>query len=193
MNSQKNIYLISVIRQAKKGERKGQSKLMKVFWSDVYHYILKKTANKEEAEDISIESFTKVFNKLELYKEELDFRTWLISIAQNTMLDHIRKRKIQNISLDQPSIYKRFISGLALQEHSPEEILILKQFVKKIQEKINQLPPKYQKIIRLRFLEEKTYKEIAEHLQVSMSLVKIQLLRAKKLLSKNLRPEIYFH
>ncbi|XCI75432.1 MAG: RNA polymerase sigma factor [Flavobacteriales bacterium] len=188
MNPQTNIDLITIIHQAKKGTQRAQSLLMRIFWNDVYHYVLKKIHDNNEAEDIAIETFTKVFNKLKLYNENFDFHTWLIAIAHNTMLDHLRRQKIQNISLDQSSGYTNFAYSLILEGHSPEERLISKQTVKHIRENIERLPLKYQKVVRLRFLEEKTYKEIAQELHLSMSQVKIQLLRAKKLLLKTLRP-----
>ncbi|XOD68552.1 MAG: RNA polymerase sigma factor [Flavobacteriales bacterium AspAUS03] len=188
MNPQRNINLISIIRQAKKGTQKAQSLLMRIFWNDVYHYVLKKIHDDDEAEDIAIETFTKVLNKLKLYNENFNFHTWLITIAHNTMLDHFRQQKIQNISLDQFSVHTDFLSSLILEEHSPEEKLISKQTVKQIRDSIERLPLKYKKVVRLRFLEEKTYKEISKELFISMNQVKIQLLRAKKLLLKILRP-----
>lgn len=136
MNSQKNIDLITIILQAKKGKQRGSNQINKSLLDRCIFLYIEKISDKEKAEYIAIESFTKIFNKLELYKQELDFRTWLIVIAQNTMLDHIRKTKIQNISLDQPCIYERLVSDLTLQEHSPEESLISKQGVKQIQEKL---------------------------------------------------------
>lgn len=84
--------LQTVIFEAKKGKRQAQNLLMDIFWDNVFNYVYQKIKDEEEAEDIAIETFTKVFAKLKLYNADFDFKTWLLSIAHNTMIDHIRKK-----------------------------------------------------------------------------------------------------
>lgn len=167
-----------IIQLAKKGNRQSQNVLMDLFWDNVYSYVFFKINDEEEAEDISIETFTKVFAKLKLYNDDFDFKTWLISIAHNTMIDHIRRSPKLNISLDDESYSFEIPEDLP----SPEETLIQKQTNHQLLALLQQLKPEYRKIIELRYLEEKTYKEIAEELELSMANVKVRLLRARQLL-----------
>ena len=174
--------LESLIVDAKKGKRAAQNHLIEIFWQQVYNYVYLKIRNEEEAEDITIETFTKVLSKLKLYNEDFDFKTWVISIAHNTMIDHIRRSPILNISIDDEFNKLLIIDS----EKSPEDYLILQQDNDKVLKAINNLPLKYQRIIELRFLEDKTYKEIAEDLDLSLPNVKVRVLRARQLLAEAL-------
>lgn len=180
MNSEK---LQLLIADAKKGKRQAQNVLMDLFWSNVYHYVFSKIQDENESEDIAIETFTKVFAKLKLYNDDFDFKTWLLSIAHNTMIDHIRKSSVLNISLDDENRFFEIEEDLP----TPEESLILKQDNDAVTTFIAKLKPEYKRIIELRYLEDKTYKEIAEELNLSLANVKVRLLRAKQLLQEILK------
>jgi len=168
-----------IIIDARKGKRHAQNLLIEFLWSQVYNYVFFKIKNEEEAEDITIETFTKVLSKLKLYNDDFDFKTWVISIAHNTMIDHIRKSPELNLSIDEDN-NKLQIKGV---EKSPEDYLILQQDNDEILKAIDLLPIKYKRIIELRFLEDKTYKEIAEELNLSLPNVKVRVLRARQLLA----------
>ena len=170
--------LENIILEAKKGKRNAQNAVIELLWNKVYGYVYGKIRNEEEAEDIAIETFTKVFAKLKLYNEDFDFTTWVISIAHNTMIDHIRKSPKLNISIDDETNLLEILED----QPSPEEYLILKQDNDKLTNAIARLKEPYQKIIELRYIEDKTYKEIAEELNLSLPNVKVRLLRAKQLL-----------
>lgn len=177
--------LQSLISEAKKGKRQEQNLLMDLFWNNVFDYVLSKIKDEEETEDIAIETFTKVFAKLKLYNSDFDFKTWLISVAHNTMIDHIRKSPKLNISLDDEN-YK-----IEIEEElpTPEENLIQKQANDDLRSQLKKLKPEYRHILELRFLEERTYKEIADELNLSMANVKVRLLRARQLLREILNTE----
>ena len=68
--------LENIILEAKKGKRNAQNAVIELLWEKVYNYVLSKVRNEEESEDITIETFTKVFAKLKLYNEDFDFTTW---------------------------------------------------------------------------------------------------------------------
>lgn len=63
------------------------------FWNDVYGFLLKRTENENDAEDITIQTFSRAFDKIDSYKEKYKFKTWLITIAKNIHVDFLRKRK----------------------------------------------------------------------------------------------------
>ncbi|RLZ12226.1 RNA polymerase sigma factor [Faecalibacter macacae] len=177
--------LDQIIVDAKKGKRNAQNLLIELLWSQVYYYVFLKIKNEEEAEDITIETFTKVLSKLKLYNEDFDFKTWVISIAHNTMIDHIRKTPELNLSIDDGFNFRMLNDS----EKSPEDYLILKQDTDKVLKAIDLLSPKYKRIVELRFLEDKTYKELAEDLGLSLPNVKVRVLRARQLLAEILEKE----
>ncbi len=170
--------LLELIEEAKKGRQFEQTTLMNLFWDKIYYFILSKIHDKTDAEDITILTFTKAFRKLKLYNEDFDFGTWIRAIAYNTMIDHIRAKPELNVSLDNEITHL----DLEAMMPSPEQHLIIKQDNKKLMKAIENLPEIYQKVIKLRFWEEKTYKDIAMELNLTMSNVKVRILRARNLL-----------
>ena len=177
--------LLQIIEEAKKGKQFEQTTLMNLFWDKIYYYILSKIHNTTDAEDVAIRTFTKAFRKLKLYNEDFDFGTWLRAIAHNTMIDHIRAKPELNVSLDNELTHL----NLAAMMPSPEQHLIIKQDNKKLMKAIENLPEIYQKVIQLRFLEEKTYKDISLELDLTMSNVKVRILRARNLLEIEMKKD----
>ncbi|MBA5791269.1 RNA polymerase sigma factor [Flavobacterium sp. xlx-214] len=171
-----------LIKKAQKGNQSAFTSLLDVYWSEVYHFILKRTENETDAEDISIETFAKAFDKLASYKDEFAFNTWLIAIAKNVHIDLIRKRKNnETINLDEDEEY--FFNTI-IDEDTLEDQLIFEQNLATLKLCIKQLKPHYQQIIQLRYFQERSYNEIAEIINEPLNNVKIKILRAKKLLTE---------
>ncbi len=177
--------LQSLIQDAKRGNRTAQTTLMNLMWDRVYYFILSRVHNEHDAEDITIRTFTKVFQKLKLYNESFDFATWVRSIAYNTMVDFIRKKPNPKVSLDDDYSTIDIESATP----TPEQDLILKQNNTQLLQSIENLPKIYQDVIKLRYLEDKTYKEIADELGLSMANVKIRISRGRKLLEEAMQEE----
>lgn len=175
--------LQSLITNAKKGKQSAQTALMNLFWDKVYYFVLSRIKNETDAEDITIRTFTKVFRKLKLYNEDFDFLTWVRAIAYNTMIDQIRKKPELNISLDNELTSIDIEAAVP----TPEQHFIIKQDNKKLMKAIQNLPEIYQRIIELRFLEEMTYKDIAQELNLTLSNVKVRILRARNLLEEYMK------
>lgn len=176
--------LIQLVEDCEKGKQAAQTTLMNLFWDQVFYYVLSKIHHKADAEDISIETFTKVFQKLSLYNEDFDFSTWVRAIAHNTMIDYIRKKTELNISIDDDVLRHLDLASLV---PNPEQSLILEQSTEQLMLHVGDLPRIYREIIRLRFLEDKSYNQIAEELNLSLSNVKVRLLRAKALLEEAMK------
>ncbi|TDL99321.1 MAG: RNA polymerase subunit sigma-24 [Flavobacteriaceae bacterium] len=165
------------------GKPLAQSFILETYWGEVFRYVFSKIGQEEQAEDITIETFTKVFAKISLYDTSMDFKTWIIAIAHNTMVDWTRKRKIHVESLEVDFLDKK----LFLDEPSPEEAFINKQDKQYIESLIRTLSPGYQKVIQLFYMEEKSYKEISQELNISLANVKVRLLRAKQILEEKIK------
>jgi len=176
----KNIDIPELIEKARKKDQKAFNTLLNTYWSDVYRFQFSKTEDEDEAEDITIKTFSKAFDKIHLYNERYNFKTWLISISKNIFLDHVRKQRTDTISINkkESEAYKIF-------DESPtaEDQLINDQHLVELLAYIKQLKPHYQEIINLRYFREMSYKEMAEDLNEPMSNIKVKLLRAKKLLA----------
>lgn len=168
--------LNELIQLSKQNDSKAQSLLMNKFWYDVKSYVLSLVKEDADAEDVTIETFTKVFSKLELYNSDFDFKNWVISIAHNTALDLLRKRKNFNLS------FENYQYNSLEKSPSVEELLIQKQAEDTFLDKIKSLDEKYKKVLELRYLEDMSVIEISEKLEISISNTKVRLMRAKKLI-----------
>ena len=81
------------IAKAKKNNQKAFNFLLDEFWDYVYGYQLKRVTNEYDAEDITIQTFSKAFDKIDKYDEKYAFKTWLITISKNIQIDLHRKEK----------------------------------------------------------------------------------------------------
>ena len=175
--------LLHQIEMAKAGNQAAYKYLLDTFWGDVYAFQLKRTRNEYDAEDITIQTFSKAFDKLHTFKEKYTFKTWLITISKNIHIDLIRKMKasIRSETADEET---EKVNRIADETPSIEDTLISEQHLAQLLSDIKQLKPPYQEVINLRYFQEKSYKEIALLLKEPMSNVKVKLLRAKKLLAQ---------
>ncbi len=172
---------LKLIIEAQEGKQSAYKELLNLYWNDVHTFQLFRTSDENLAEDITIQTFSKAFDNLELYKHNYSFKSWLLSISKNLHIDEMRKRKTMTISLDDEREHSQSIQD---DSPSPEDQLIIKQNLAELLVFIKQLKPHYQKVIHLRYFQELSYKEIAVHMEEPINNVKVKLLRAKKLLSE---------
>ena len=174
--------IIDAIEKAKKNDQIAFNFLLDTFWNDVYGFQLKRTQNENDAEDITIQTFSKAFDKIHTYNPDYEFKTWLITISKNIHIDLVRKRKssISNtIDRDEEDDFYDVID----ESPSPEDKLITEQNLAKLLRDIKKLKPHYQEVINLRYFQELSYNEISEQLNEPINNIKVKLLRAKKLLA----------
>lgn len=171
---------------AQKGDERSFSFLLNTFWNDVYNYLLAQYKNENNAEEITLVTFTRAFEKINTYNANYSFKTWLIAIAKNSYLDLLRQQKknAHNIAVSQTDEEDKTLYNIADDAPTKEDQLITEQNLKNLLACIKKLKPRYQEIINLRYFQELSYKEISEKLNEPINNVKIKLLRAKKLLAE---------
>ncbi|MBM6500739.1 MAG: sigma-70 family RNA polymerase sigma factor [Flavobacterium sp.] len=171
------------IEQAKKGDQIAFTSLLDHYWNEVYGFMLKRTENETDSEDITIETFSKAFDKIASYNPDFQFNTWLIAIAKNVHIDMLRKKK-STLFVEITDEEDQQAYNVADSSPSAEDELITEQNLSRLLQFIKELKPHYQEVIQLRYFQEMSYQEIAEQLNEPLSNVKIKLLRAKKLLAE---------
>lgn len=174
--------LKTTIEKAKAGNQIAFSNLLDTFWNDVYGFQLIRTQNENDAEDITIRTFSKAFDKIDTYDSSYNFKTWLITISKNLHVDLIRKRKRNQFESADNS--GEAIKKVLDDAPSAEDRLIIEQNLATLLHDIKQLKPNYQKVINLRFFNELSYAAISKELNEPINNVKVKLLRAKKLLAE---------
>jgi len=165
----------------------------------VYGFILSKIKDEMTAEELASDVMIKVHKSLHTYKEELSkFQTWLFNIAKNTVIDHIRKKTLSTVPLDQ--VYVEWQQGehpqidqlhaLRDRESNPEEALIHKEVARTMYEKFETLPENQKLIASLHFFDGLSYDEISTELNLPLGTVKATLHHARTALMTTLPVEM---
>ena len=148
----------------------------------IYTMLLKFSGNSDDVEDLMQEAFMKAYLKIGLYDAKYDFGAWIYAIARNTFVDFSRSRKSnalnsQNIPLE---------SGNATQTSAPtpEDYIINAQQRAQIERYIAMLPEDYRQLFELRFIDEYSYEEIAEKLDMKLGTVKTRIFRVRNMMCK---------
>ncbi|OYT16024.1 MAG: RNA polymerase subunit sigma-24 [Bacteroidetes bacterium 4572_77] len=175
-----------LVLEALKGSQDAYAELMKNYKDSLYFMLLKMTNNATDAEDLTIEAFSKAFKRIESYSPKYAFSTWLFKIATNNAIDFIRKKKQRTLSIDRS--YSSKEEGTNLSQHieskglDPEETIIKEQKIKLMRGVVEKLKPHYRTLIELRYFKEYSYDEIAQELELPLGTVKAQLFRAREFL-----------
>lgn len=171
------------IENALKGDQSSYTFLLNHYWNEVYGFMLRRTENETNAEDISIETFAKAFDKLSTYNSQFQFNTWLISIAKNVHIDNIRKKNA-SLFVETSQEDARLFYNIPDNTPTIEDKIITEQNLSQLLRFIKELKPDYQELIQLRYFQEMSYQEIANKIEEPLSNVKIKILRAKRMLAE---------
>lgn len=180
---------LELVNKAIAGDQNAYARLLRRYWDSIYFMLLKMVHNQDDSEDLTIEAFGKAFKNLDNYTPEYAFSTWLFKIANNNAIDFIRRQKGKMVPIDHQGRNQEDESLIQLPSNAldPEEELIRKQKAILLHELVDQLKPRYSKLVNLRYYQEYSYEEIAKELELPIGTVKAQLFRAKELLSTILK------
>ena len=181
-----------LISKAKSGDEYALEELLGKYKIAVYNLIYRMVKDKQEAEDLTQETFIKTFKSLPSFNEEYAFSTWIFKIATNNCIDFFRKRKLKTYSIDKPIQYK---TSEIQQEHpdpdlNAEKSMMVQERSRLIKLAIESLPSKYNEAIVLRHQQEKSYEEISEILNLPLGTVKARIFRAREMLNKALKDKL---
>ncbi len=173
-----------LIAKAKTGNKGSRGELVKKFENKVYNIALKITGNKEDAGDVVQETFKKVLEKLDTFRGESKFSTWLYRVTVNTALMKKRKQKRQNsVSLDKPiNTYGGFTLKQQYEDNwSPDPLnkVEREEIGKTIDEAVKELPDKYRTAIVLKDIQGFSNKEGAKIMNISVPAFKSRAHRAR--------------
>lgn len=168
-----------------KGDEKAYSDLLKIYREPLYLMLLKMTNDPVEADDLTIEAFSKAFRSLHQYSPTHAFSTWLFTIASNNCIDFIRKKRLETVSINK--VYKQSDDDeteiqIASSGPTPEEKVITEQRIKIMRQTVQLLKPRYRRLVEMRYFDELSYEEISEKMDLPLGTVKAQLFRARDLL-----------
>ena len=152
----------------------------------VKSHISRYVAQKEDIEDICLESFQKAFSQIVTYNPEYKFSTWLYRIARNTAFDHLSRHDREKTNMPTTSINDDIaeLKELPATMHNPEEDIINQQEYDKWLTNIEKLKEEYRIVAKMNLIDNFGYKEIADALEMPINTVKTKIRRAKAQLLK---------
>lgn len=161
-----------LIDRSKLGDASAQRELYKLYVKNMYNTALRILSHSAEAEDVIQESFLEVFTRLNEYREEASFGSWLKRIVVNKCISQLRKRRIEFVD-------EYDLDVLSTNDELDFELDNESEIIDLIKKGINELPEGYKVVLSLYLLEGYDHIEIAEILNISESTSKTQYLRAK--------------
>ena len=152
----------------------------------VKSHVARYVAQKEEIEDICLESFQKAFSQIHTFNPEFKFSTWLYRIARNTAFDHLNKHDREKSYMPMTSINEDTaeLKELTATTHNPEDDIINQQEYDKWLANIEKLKEDYRLVAKMNLIDNFGYKEIADELEMPINTVKTKIRRAKAQLLK---------
>ena len=183
-----------LIRRIRAGERHLFHDLIRPCERSIYFLLYSLLKNEADAEDVAQETVIKVYQNLDKFRGESQFRTWVLSIARNEGLGRLRKvanRREDSLDAEtdeQTGDYTPAI--LTSWREIPAEALEQKELGNLLRNAIEALPEIYRNIVVLRDIEEMDIRETAAALDISEASVKVRLHRARALLQRSLAPQL---
>ena len=186
-----------IIKKAAAGSADAFEQLLLKYQTPIYNLCLRMTGNPEDAADMTQEAFLKAWRSLSSFQFESSFSTWLYRLASNTCLDYLRslKRRSQCSLTVEDDEGEEQVLDVPDDAPTPEEALLSAEEHARLVYALSQLDASQRQIITLRVVNDLSYAEIAEILDVKEGTVKSRLARArdnlrKKLLQIGNKPEL---
>ncbi|NSW75749.1 MAG: sigma-70 family RNA polymerase sigma factor [Candidatus Atribacteria bacterium] len=179
-----------IVREVLNGKKELFALLIHRYEDKIFNYIYYMVKQKEEAEDLAQTTFVKAFFALRQYNRAYEFSTWIYTIARNVCLDYFRKRKKEDVDLSLNVTVSEDgdteMGELIEEDHSPDPLrtILNEELRGKIEKAIERLPVKLREIVVLRHLEDCSYEEIAQIMDLPVGTVKSYLHRARKKLKE---------
>jgi len=168
-----------LIEQCRAGDIRAQFRIYKLYSKAMYNVCIRMVVERTVAEEILQDAFVNAFKNMKSVKSSASFGSWLKRIVINRSLDHLRKRKIQMVE----------INDVTYADFEDEDIISFD--LELIHRTIKNLPDGARVVFNLYALENYKHKEIAEMLNISESTSKSQFQRARILLQQELMTKVY--
>ncbi len=179
-----------LINQILEGDAKAFTELVNRYKDLVFTLALRMLKNREEAEEVSQDTFIKTYTSLHKFKGDSKFSTWIYKVAYNSCLDRIKKNKkyLNDVEINE------FTEHQVKTVNNAFDILVEEERNKLIQDCLHLLPSDDSFLLTLYYFEEQSLDEIANVVGLTANNVKVKLFRSRKkltaILKERLEPEI---
>lgn len=162
-----------LVQRSRDGDRRAFGELVRQHQDGVFRFVLRMTGSRDEAMDLTQDTFIKAWQALPRWQPQAQFRTWLFQIARNAALDLLRRREaLQFVPLDDDA-------GFTAPQPAPDAQLEQRQRLALLDATLRQLPSEHREVLLLREIEQLSYAQIAAALQIQEGTVKSRIARAR--------------
>lgn len=176
----------TLVRRSQHGDPEAMTCLIVKYQDRVYNAILKICSNPDDAAELTQDTFVKVLESIGTFRGQSAFYTWLFRVAVNLTLNHCRRRfKLSPVSLDAVSeLHGREKEQLAAvladpEQDDPAQIVQQKELVQVVLDLIARLNEEHRIVLVLRDIEQMSYTQIADVLELEPGTVKSRISRAR--------------
>ena len=180
-----------IIDRCKRGEQAAFDILIRAYEKRVYNLAYRLSGSYDDANDISVDAFIRIYQAIKLFRGEANFSTWLFRIVTNIYLDRRkRSRNKQHLSLEEYiELEENSVSRqIESPDPTPDRVAESRERSDTLQTVINSLPDYQRAMIVLYHTEGKSYEEIAAIMALPLGTVKSRLNRARLVLREKLQP-----
>jgi RNA polymerase sigma factor (sigma-70 family) len=163
--------------------------LVSKYTTPIYNFVFRLTGNTQTAEDLTQETFVKIWKSLKRYDQKQVFRSWAFTIARNTVTDYMRKKKTVPFSMLSGDDEHSFEETLADETDLPDELITKIDDAETLTEFLDQLSPDHKTVMILHYQENMTFDEIGKIVNKPLNTVKSHHRRALEKLRELLAPK----
>lgn len=179
----------SALIRLRSGDMEALTEVVEEHQARLYRYLLRLVREPATAEDLFQQTWIKVMEKIQSYDPRRDFVPWLLTVARNLALDHLRRYKPESLDEPLPS-GDSMAELLPAAEEDQGSALLAGERSELLARALLQLPVVYREVLTLRFEEDLKLEEIAALLAVPLSTVKSRLRRGLEGMRKSLSPDL---
>jgi RNA polymerase sigma-70 factor, ECF subfamily len=174
----------ALIERCLRGDQDAWQAIVRNHWRKVFNLAYKFVGRHDEAEDLTQDIFLKIFKALHTFDRRANFQTWLISISRNLCIDHYRsvRKERETMARDVDASELKPVS----RERGPHSQLEQTDLKAMIQRALAELPPSLRQAVVMRDLQEFSYQEIADKLDLPEGTVKSRINRGRLELKRQL-------
>ena len=182
-----------LVERVQSGDVAAFDELVRKYRERLYGVIYNMTSNREDAADLTQESFIKAFSSINRFQGKSAFFTWLYRIGVNTALSHLKRNRFRRFfsleHIQEEGSNAQILETLAA-KHKSEKGALLSELQEKLNDALQKLSPKHRTVVVLFEIEDLSHQEIAEIVGCSVGTVRSRLHYAKQQLQAELKPFI---
>lgn len=180
---------LALIARARDGDGDAYGQLVEANQDRIYASVLRQVRDEHKAMDITQEAFIQAYRAIDTYEDRAKFSTWLYRIAMNLITSHYRFERAQKRGGDKAKTSLN-IEGMPepdAAERTPGEQVAAEDVGVQVRAAIDELEDEYRDVIVMRDLNDMSYEEIAETLEIAPGTVRSRLHRGREKLKEKLR------